>query len=177
MPTREEYLELWGEDNTVAAPVAEWRSKFGAPAASWPEVDLLPVDMSVAFTSYIDGRYELFDEFEIRYEEEGDTQTFLVLGKMPETQTSFFVLDPDTGVVHLMDPEDMTLETVNASFAAFTRFLYVFARFVEADEGEETRPARAEALERELKTIDPSAFERRDNWWNMVVLLLKGELD
>jgi hypothetical protein len=177
MPTREQYLELWGEGNTVPVPVAEWRSKFAAPAASWPEVDLLPIDMSVAFTSYLDGEYALYDEFEIRYEEENETQTFLILGKNPGSQTSFFVLDPDTGVVHLMDPEDMTLETVNASFAAFTRFLYRFAQFVEDDEGEAGRPARAAVLERELKAIDPSAFTRRDTWWNMVMLLLKGELD
>jgi hypothetical protein len=177
MPTREQYLELWGEGNAVSVPLAEWRSKFAAPAASRPEVDVLPIDMSVAFTSAVDGEYDLFDEFEVHYEEEGDSQTFLILGKMPETRTSFFVLDPNTGVIHLMDPEDMTLETVNATFAAFTRFLYVFAQFVEADEGQATRPARAEVLEMQLKAIDPSAFARRDNWWNMVVLLLKGQLD
>lgn len=177
MPTREEYLQLWGQGNTVTVPLAEWRSKFAAPDAAWPEVDLLPIDMSVAFTSHIDGEYDLFDEFEISYEKEGDSQTFLILGRMPETRTSFFVLDPNSGVVHLMDPEDMTLETVNATFAAFTRFLYRFAQFVEADEGQETRPARAAVLERELRAVDPVAFGRRDNWWNMVVLLLKGELD
>jgi hypothetical protein len=176
MPTREEYLQLWGDDNTVAVPLDEWKSEYSAPAETWPEVDLLPVDMSVAFTSYLDGQYELFAQFEVRYEEEGDSQTFIVLGKLPHTETSFFVLDPDTGVIHLMDPSDMTLEEVNASYAVFVRFLYRFARFVEADEGEETRPARAEVLEKELKAMDASAFAQRDNWWSMVILLLKDEL-
>lgn len=176
MPTREQYLELWGEDNTVQAPVAEWKSSFAAPADTWPETDLLPIDMSVAFTAYLDGQYELFDEFEVRYEEEGGTQTFLILGKQPGSATTFFALDPDTGIVHLMDPENQTLEQVNATYAAFVQFLYRFAQFVEADEGEETRPARAEVLEKELQGLDPSAFGDRESYWPTLVLLLKGEL-
>jgi hypothetical protein len=176
MPTREEYLKLWGEANTIAFPLAEWKSQFSAPTESWPEADLLPVDMSVAFTARVDGRYELFDRFDVRYEEEQDSQTFFILGKIPESETSFFALDPDTGVVHLMDPSNLTLEEVNSSFAAFVRFLYRFAQFVEADEGERTRPARAAVLERELKALDAGAFKRRDNWWNIVVLSMKDEL-
>ncbi|MEU5870439.1 SUKH-4 family immunity protein [Glycomyces sp. NPDC047369] len=176
MPTRDQYLELWGEDNTVAPPVSEWKSSFAAPAGAWPEVDLLPIDMSVAFTAYIEGEYKLFDQFEVRYEEEGDSQTFIIIGKQPETATNFFALDPDTGAVHLMDPEDMTLEQVNASFAVFVQFLYRFAQFVEADEGEATRPAKAEVLEGELRALDPSAFGDRESYWPMLMMLLKGEL-
>ncbi|RRS01753.1 SUKH-4 family immunity protein [Glycomyces terrestris] len=176
MPTREQYLELWGEDNTVVPPLAEWRSSFSAPSSAWPEVDLLPLDMSVAFTAYLDGEYELFDQFEVRYEEEGDSQVFVILGKQPGTATNFFALDPDTGIVHLMDPEAVTLEQVNASYAVFMEFLYRFAQFVEADDGEETRPARAEVLEQELRVLDPTAFADREHYWPMLMMLLKGEL-
>lgn len=176
MPTRDQYLELWGEDNTVTPPLAEWKSSFAAPAGTWPEVDLLPIDMSVAFTAYLDGEYELFDQFEVRYEDEGDSQSFIIIGKQPGTATTFFALDPDTGAVHLMDPSDMTLEQVNSTFAAFVQFLYRFAQFVEADEGEETRPARAEVLEKELQGVDPSAFGDREAYWPMIMQLLKGEL-
>lgn len=176
MPSREQYLELWGEGNTVQFPLDEWRSGSAAPPASWPDVDLLPVDMSFAFTAHVSGEFDLFDQFEVRYEEEGDTQTFVILGQMPESKSSFFVLDPDTGVIHLMDPEELTLEQVNATFAGFVEFLYRFAQFVEADEGEETRPPRAAVLERELQAVDPTAFADRESYWLVLVQVLKGEL-
>ncbi|MEU5876249.1 SUKH-4 family immunity protein [Spirillospora sp. NPDC047279] len=168
MPTREEYLRLWGEDNTVSFPLDEWKSRQSAPAGSWPEVDLLPIDLPVAFTAYLDGEYAPFAE--VVHEVENGPRTFVVLGRAPRPETSFFVLDPDTGVVHLFGSSDKALEEVNSSFAAFVRFLFRFAQFVEADDGQATRPARADVLERELRAIDAGALERAENWWNKAVI-------
>ncbi|MBE1532463.1 SUKH-4 family immunity protein [Actinomadura algeriensis] len=170
MPTREEYLELWGEDNTVAVPLAEWKSESPAPPESWPEVDLLPIDMSVAFTAYLDGEYDPFHRIE------HDSRTYVVLGKVPqEPKSTFFVLSLATGAVHLVNPPDGTPAKLNSSFATFVRFLHRFAEFVTTDDGLATRPARAEELERDLKAIDPAAFDHDDSPWNTAVSFLKTD--
>ncbi|OLT36295.1 hypothetical protein BJF79_06710 [Actinomadura sp. CNU-125] len=130
-------------------------------------MDLLPIDMSVAFTAYLDGTYEPFHQFV------NDSRTFIVLGKVPQPKTALFVLAPDTGAVHLMTPPDGTPEKLHSSYATFVEFLYRFAQFIEADEDLETRPARAEELERDLKAIDATPFDNEESPWNNAIRFLK----
>jgi hypothetical protein len=50
------------------------------------------------------------------------------------------------------------------------------AEAIPARSAAETRPARAEILEKELQGVDLSAFGDREAYWPMIMQLLKGEL-
>ncbi|THV29058.1 SUKH-4 family immunity protein [Glycomyces paridis] len=161
----------WGDaDNTVAMPLAQWRNDFAAPAAAWPGSGLLPVDLSIAFTAYLDGEREPFAPVT------AGAAAYPVLGRPPGLEPHLFVLDPGTGAVHRHDAATGSLEPVNASLALFHRFLRRFARFAAQDEGEETRPERAALLEDELKALDPVGFSGRDLHWSLVFRILRRTL-
>lgn len=85
-------------------------------------------------------------------------------------------LDTATGRVLLLGVVQGTLEFVNSTFKALTEFLYHFARFVDADSGEDDRPARAKALRATLSAIDPAPLADRESWWSITLMQLEGSL-
>lgn len=172
MPTRSEYLAAWGAENTVPYPRAVWLDVLPAPASAYPPIDLLPIDMSAVFTSYMQGDVKLYDQVTIQIGD--DRFKFMVIGATPADPNTWYVMHADSGEVILFDTREPTLETVNATFAKFTEFLFHLGRFIDFDNGSTGRAARAAELKRQLASIDPVAFAHPESWWNAVVAQLSS---
>ncbi|GAA1688495.1 hypothetical protein GCM10009830_40130 [Glycomyces endophyticus] len=173
MTDREEYLRAWEPDNVVRFPREQWMREFAAPAAAYPDVDFLPVDMSAVYTAYLTGRFELYASLNLG----DDGPRLRVVGGVPSDRDGMlFCLDTATGRVLLLGVAEGTLELVNSTFKALTEFLYHFALFVDADSGAAGRPARAKALRATLTAIDPRALADRESWWSIALMQLEGGL-
>ena len=174
MPDRAEYLAAWdGEENTVPYPRAVWMETFRLPAEVYPEIDFLPIDMSVVYTAYLSGQVELYDQVTVQLNE--DTPgTFMIVGAVPDDSDMWFVFDTDTGAIMLIDTDEGALEMVNSTFAHFVDFLYHFGLFIDADEGIEGRAPRAARLRETLMDIDPAAFADPESWWSAAFAQLEA---
>ncbi|MFB9662850.1 SUKH-4 family immunity protein [Glycomyces mayteni] len=174
MTDADAYLRAWEPDNVVRYPRAQWMREFAAPAAAYPEVDFLPVEMSAVYTAYLTGRFELYAAIDIG----GDSGLRLrVVGGVPSDRDNMlFCLDTATGRILLLGVAEGTLELVNSTFKALAEFLYHFARFVDEDSGAAGRPARAKALRATLHGIDPAALADRESWWSIALMQLEGTL-
>ncbi|WP_051393544.1 SUKH-4 family immunity protein [Glycomyces arizonensis] len=174
MTDSDAYLRAWEPDNVIRFPRDQWMREFAAPAASYPEVDFLPIDMSAVYTSYLTGRFELYSTINLGGEE---TMRLKVIGAVPsDRENMLFCLDTKTGRVLLLGVAEGTLELVNATFKALTEFLYHFALFVDADTGAAGRSLRAKALRATLNAVDPGAFADRESWWSIALMQLEGNL-
>ncbi|GAA2272673.1 hypothetical protein GCM10009853_028080 [Glycomyces scopariae] len=168
-----EYVKAWGPDNVVRFPRSRWMREFAAPARAYPDVDLLPVDMSAVYTGYLTGRHELFSRIDL---ERGPAVTLrlLVVGAVPaDPEATLFCLDTASGRVLMLGVRDGTLELVNASFKALSEFLYHFAEFVNQDTGRAGRARRAAVLRSTLAKIDPAAFADPESWWSVTFTQLE----
>ncbi|MEU6251022.1 SUKH-4 family immunity protein [Glycomyces sp. NPDC047010] len=172
MTDADAYLRAWEPDNVVRFPRDQWMREFAAPAASYPDVDFLPVEMSAVYTAYLTGRFELYTALDLG----GDAGMQLkVIGGVPSDRDGMlFCLDTATGRVLLLGVAEGTLELVNSTFKALTEFLYHFARFVDADSGAAGRPARAKALRATLHAADPAALADPESWWSIALMQLEG---
>ncbi|WP_194202071.1 SUKH-4 family immunity protein [Glycomyces albidus] len=168
------YLRAWEPDNVIRFPRDQWMREFAAPAGAYPEVDFLPIEMSVVYTAYLTGRFELYSTLNLGGE---DGLRLKVIGAVPaDRDNMLFCLDTATGRVLLLGVAQGTLELVNSTFKALTEFLYHFARFVDADSGTAGRPLRAKALRSSLNAIDPAALADRGSWWSITLMQLEGSL-
>ncbi|MCC3764180.1 SUKH-4 family immunity protein [Glycomyces sp. TRM65418] len=173
MPNAAAYLTTWGHDNTVPFPRELWLEVLPAPAAAYPSIDFLPLDLSEVFTAYLDGEVQLYDQVDVRIAE-GKPYRLMLIGTVPADGDMWFVFNADSGQVMMLDIESPSLEPVNSSLAAFTDFLYHFSLFVDADTGSEGRAQRAAELKRRLEDVDPSAFADPESWWNAVIAQLSS---
>ncbi|GAA1694645.1 hypothetical protein GCM10009830_48080 [Glycomyces endophyticus] len=173
MRVLQEYVKAWGADNVIRFPRSRWMREFPAPARTYPEVDLLPVDMSAVFTSYLTGRYELFARVDLERGPAGALQV-VVVGAVPaDPEATLFCFDTASGRVLMFGAKDGTLELVNASFRTLSEFLFHFALFVNEDTGRAGRARRAAVLRSTLMKIDPAAFADRESWWSMTFMQLE----
>lgn len=174
MTDSDAYLKAWEPDNVVPYPRAEWLDEFDAPAAAYPEVDFLPLDMSAVYTADLDGaRLELYSRIELQMGDEG-ALALAVVGAVPaDKDDMLFCLDADSGQILLLGIDDGTLELVNSTFKALTEFLYHFALFIDADTGSAGRAQRARALRATLTGIDREALADRESWWSVALLQLE----
>ncbi|WP_155829750.1 SUKH-4 family immunity protein [Glycomyces tenuis] len=149
-------------------------SEFTAPANSYPDVDFIPIDMSVVFTSYLDGRFKLYDDIVLELGSQGSLK-LVVIGAVPnDPDSTLFCLDTATGRILMLDVNKGTLEPVNSSFRALTEFLYHFALFVSQDSGLAGRAQRAVTLRSKLTQIDSGAFADPESWWSVAFMQLEG---
>jgi hypothetical protein len=170
---RDAYLRAWEPDNVIRFPRDEWMREFAAPAAAYPDVDFLPIDMSAVYTAYLTGRFELYSSISLG---EGGLQ-LKVIGAVPSDRDNLlFCLDTASGRVLLLGVAEGTLELVNSTFKALTAYLYEFARFVDGDTGAAGRPARARALRAAWNGIDPGALADPESWWSIALMQLEGSL-
>jgi hypothetical protein len=168
-----EYVSAWGADNVVRFPRSRWMREFAAPARTYPDVDLLPVDMSAVFTAFLTGRYELFALVDLERGRSGTLQV-LVVGAVPaDPEATLFCVDTATGRVLMFGVRDGTLELVNATFKALSEFLFHFALFVDQDTGRAGRARRAAVLRATLTEIDPAAFADPESWWSVTFMQLE----
>jgi hypothetical protein len=173
MRVLQEYVKAWGSDNMVRYPRSRWLREFAAPAASYPDVDLLPVDMPTVFTSHLTGRYELFSRVDVERGPAGSLQA-VVVGAVPvDPEATLFCFDIVSGRVLMLGVRDRTLELVNSSFKALSEFLYHFALFVDQDTGRAGRARRAAVLRATLAKIDPAAFGDPASWWSVTFMQLE----
>lgn len=168
MPSRSEYLAAWDAENTVPYPRATWIEVLPAPAAAYPSVDFLPIDLSAVYTSYIQGEVKLYDQVNVQVAE-GRPMRFMLIGAVPADPDTWFVFNAVTGEVMMLDIEEPSLESVNSSFAKFVDFLYHFGRFIDADTGGSGRAVRAAELRKQLLEIDSAAFADAESWWSAVI--------
>lgn len=175
MTDSDAYLRAWEPDNTVPYPRAQWLGEFAAPAATYPSVDFLPIDMSAVYTAYLeDGRFDLYSRINLDMGRDG-TLALAVVGAVPDDKDDMlFCLDTGSGQILLLGVSDGTLELVNSTFKALTEFLYHFALFIDADTGAAGRAQRAKALRATLKRIDPQALADRESWWSIALMQLEG---
>ena len=174
MTENDAYLRAWEPDNVIRFPRNQWMREFEAPAASYPEVDFLPIEMSAVYTSYLTGQFELYSTVHIGGE---GAMQLKVIGAVPsDRENMLFCLDTETGRVLLLGVAEGTLELVNSTFRALTEFLYHFALFVDADTGAAGRPLRAKALRATLNAVDPGALADRESWWSIALMQLEGSL-
>jgi hypothetical protein len=169
------YLRAWEPDNVIRYPRARWIREFDAPAGTFPEVDFLPIDMSVVYTAYLeDARFDLYTKINLEMGDEG-TLALVVVGAVPSDKDDMlFCLDTASGQILLLGVSDGTLELVNSTFKALADFLYQFALFIDADTGGAGRGRRASALRAKLKGIDPKALADRESWWSIALMQLEG---
>jgi hypothetical protein len=175
VPDKAAFLQAWEPDNTVPYPRAAWMAEYAAPAASYPEVDFLPIDMSVVYTAYLeDARFDLYSRIDLDMGRDGKL-ALAVVGAVPaDKDEMLFCLDTGSGRILLLGVGDGTLELVNSTFKALTEFLYHFARFIDADTGGAGRALRAKDLRAKLKSIDPEALADRESWWSIALMQLEG---
>jgi hypothetical protein len=166
-------LKAWEPENTIPYPREQWLDEFPAPAAAYPAVDFLPIDMSAVFTAYLEGaRFDLYSRINLEMGPDG-TLALAVIGAVPDDRDDMlFCLDTDSGRILLLGVGDGTLELVNSTFKALTEFLYHFALFIDADTGGFGRAKRAKALRATLNAIDPEALADRESWWNVALMQL-----
>ncbi|MFC4334974.1 SUKH-4 family immunity protein [Salininema proteolyticum] len=176
MTSRNELLQAWGADNTVEFPAAAWAAETAAPPEAWPDVPLLPAELSVFFTAEARGQFEFGARIALRYEDSDEDQTLIVVGTVTEDPDLLFTVDADTGEVLLINPAEQSMELVNSSLRSFSEFLRELGLFIDADRGGDTRPERALALERRFRDLDPAALEDPESWWSVAVMTMKGEL-
>jgi hypothetical protein len=171
------YLQAWEPDNTIPYPRAEWMSEYAAPAAAYPAIDFLPIDMSVVFTAYLeDARFDLYSRIDLDMGRDGKLE-LAVIGAVPADKDDMvFCLDLGTGRILLLGVGDGTLELVNSTFKALAEFLYHFARFIDADTGGAGRALRAKDLRAKLKRIDPEALADPESWWSVALIQLEGTM-
>ncbi|WP_100445340.1 SUKH-4 family immunity protein [Glycomyces xiaoerkulensis] len=149
-------------------------SDFPAPASSYPDVDFIPIRMSVVYTSYLTGKFELYADINLETGAEG-TMKLVVIGAVPaDPEATLFCFDTRSGRIFMLGVEKGTLEVVNSSFKALTKFLYHFALFLDEDTGAAGRPQRAAALRSRLEQIDPAAFADPESWWSVAFMQLEG---
>ncbi|WP_194201936.1 SUKH-4 family immunity protein [Glycomyces albidus] len=173
MRVLQEYVKAWGTDNMVRYPRSRWMREFPAPAAAYPGVDFLPVDMPTVFTSHLTGRYELFARIDVARGPAGPLQV-VVVGAVPaDPEATLFCLDIASGRILMLGVKDRTLELVNSSFKALSEFLYHFALFVDQDTGRAGRARRAAVLRATLAGIDPAAFADPESWWSVTFMQLE----
>ncbi|MEU5871006.1 SUKH-4 family immunity protein [Glycomyces sp. NPDC047369] len=166
MRDQQEYVRAWGPDNVVRFPRSRWMREFAAPAASYPDTDLIPVNMSAVFTSYLTGRFALYDDMDLR-RGSGGTMQVVVVGAVPaDPEATLFCFDTATGRIVMLGVKDGSLELVNASFKALSEFLFRFALFVDEDTGRAGRARRAAVLRSKLARVDPDAFADPGSWWS-----------
>lgn len=173
MTDSDAFLKAWEPDNTIPYPRQHWMDEFAAPAATYPAVDFLPLDMSAVFTAYLEGaQFDLYSRINLEMGPDG-TLALAVIGAVPEERDDMlFCLDTDSGQVLLLGVGDGTLELVNSTFKALTEFLYHFALFIDADTGGLGRAKRAKALRATMNAIDPAALADRESWWNVALMQL-----
>ncbi|GAA2140157.1 hypothetical protein GALLR39Z86_06430 [Glycomyces algeriensis] len=173
MPSAAEYLAAWGPENNVPYPRKLWMEVLPAPAASYPSIDFIPLDMSEVFTAYLEGEVELYDQVEVRITDVKPYRLMLI-GTVPANRDMWFVFNAESGEVMLLDIEAPTIEPVNSSLAAFVDFLYHLGIFIDWDNGTPGRAPRAVELKRQLNEIDPPAFADPESWWSAVIDQLKS---
>ncbi|MFB8282028.1 SUKH-4 family immunity protein [Nocardia colli] len=174
---RQKYIDVWGDDNVVPFPRDQWMSSFRAPVGAYPDVDLLPVDMSAVFTSALDGsRFNLYDRINIEIGP-NEVLTLRVIGAVPAaTGSMLFGFDVDGGRVVLLGVGEGTLELVNSSLKALVDFLYLFACFIDEDSGVVGRPERATDLRKAFLAIDASALNNPESWWSISLSKLGAKI-
>jgi len=175
VPDSDAYVKAWEPDNTIPYPRAAWMGEYAAPAASYPAIDFLPIDMSVVFTAYLeDARFDLYSRIDLDMGRDGKLE-LAVIGAVPaDKDDMLFCLDLGSGQVLLLGVSDGTLELVNSTFKALTEFLYHFARFIDADTGGAGRALRAKDLRAKLKSIDSEALADPESWWSVALMQLEG---
>jgi hypothetical protein len=169
------YLKAWESDNVIPYPRDAWIGEFKAPAATYPAVGFLPIDMSAVFTAYLEGaRFDLYSRINLDMGPDG-TLPLAVVGAVPDDRDDMlFCFDGDSGRILLLGVGDGTLELVNSTFKALTEFLYHFALFIDADTGSADRAKRAKALRATMKGIDSQALADRESWWSIALMQLEG---
>ncbi|MEU0540669.1 SUKH-4 family immunity protein [Nocardia sp. NPDC005978] len=177
MTTRQQYVDAWGIDNIFEFPRAEFIEEFRAPVESYPEIDFIPTDMSVVFTSYLEGgKYSLYDSINLRIADD-EFMPLVIIGAVPsDPDSALFCFDANGGRVVLLGTEAGTLELVNSTFKALSDFLYQFALFIDADTGIDGRAQRASVLFEKLRSIDEAAFKNPESWWTVALTQLGATL-
>lgn len=172
MNREEDFVTAWEPGNVVRYPKLQWLSALGAPEDSYPEIDFLPIELSVVYTTRVGGEFKLYDRVNVEAKP-GDILSLIVIGAVPSAPESMlFCLDAASGRVALLGVEQGTLEVVNSSLRMLVEFLYHFARFIDEDTGLATRPQRALELRRIFERLDPEALTQPDSWWSMVLAQL-----
>lgn len=174
MQNRQDYLNAWEPKNVIRFPREQWMSEFSAPESSYPDIDFIPIEMSVVFTSFLKGRFDLYANINLNTGPRGSLK-LVVIGAVPaDRDATLFCLDTESGRILMLGVDKGTLEPVNSSFRALTEFLYHFALFLDQDTGLSGRATRAAALRTELSRIDPSAFADPESWWSVAFMQLEG---
>lgn len=80
---RQDYIDVWGTDNVFEYPRAEWMSEYSAPPEVYLDVDFIPTDMSLFFTSYLEGgRFHLYDRINLRVADD-EYMRLVIVGANP----------------------------------------------------------------------------------------------
>lgn len=177
MTTRDEFWDLWeGESGTVPMPVEEWRSRFRAPAAAYPDADFLPDYVSYFYTADVPGEMPLFAHVNLEPDPEdgGPAVPTVLIGSVPDEGDMLFLFDTDSGRVLYLDLRDGVPEPANSSLRSFLDFLYELTLFVDADTGIAGRAERARELHGRLRAMDPAAFAEPDSWWSVAFQQLEA---
>jgi hypothetical protein len=174
MQNRQDYLNAWESDNVIRFPREQWMREFSAPASAYPDIDFIPIEMSVVFTSYLKGRFDLYANINLNTGPQSSLK-LVVIGAVPaDRDATLFCFDTASGRILMLGVDKGTLEPVNSDFKSLTEFLYHFALFLDQDTGPSGRAARAAALREELTRIDPSAFADPESWWSIAFMQLEG---
>jgi len=173
MPDRDAYLHAWEPDNVIRFPREQWMSEFAAPAAAYPDIDFIPIDMSAVFTSYLPGPIDLYAHINLDFGS-GEPTKLVIIGAVPADHATLMCLDQATGRILMIGTKDGTLELVNSTFKALVEYLYHFARFIDEDTGHSGRAMRAIDLRDRLVSIDPGAFTDPESWWSVAFMQLEG---
>ncbi len=166
MTAPERYRAVWGEDGMTPFPGGFWAEK-GVPADSLPEGDAIPSAVAAVYTAHLDGDIELYETLRLTAEDADLDISFVVVGALQGEANLLYVMEPETGGLLQLDLTAHDVRGVNSTFRLFVEFLYHFARFVDADDGEAGRHERAAELRRTLEALDPGAFQT-DAWWPLV---------
>ncbi|MDA1363110.1 SUKH-4 family immunity protein [Glycomyces luteolus] len=176
MRERQTYVQAWGESNVIRFPRDAWIEQFPAPRETYPDVDVIPIEVSVVFTSLLNGRFDLYSVINLNVGPQSTLQ-LVVIGAVPaDSDNTLFCLDSGTGRVLMLGVSNGTLEPVNATFKQFSEFLYHFAIFVRYDNGKQHRAQRASVLRSQLERIDPSAFADANSWWSVAFTKLESRM-
>jgi hypothetical protein len=141
--------------------------EMGLPEPFLPHGDEVPLDVEVVYTAYLPGKISLYDTIALSSEDGSDSAKVIAIGAVADNPNLLYVLSPETGEILQLDLDEQNMQNVNSNYRCFVEFLYHFAKFVQADEGQPGRAARAEELRRTLYGIDSVAFAE-DAWWVMV---------
>lgn len=176
MQNRQDYLNAWEPKNVIRFPREQWMNEFSAPESSYPDIDFIPIEMSVVFTSFLNRRFDLYSNINLDMGSQGSLK-LIVIGAVPaDRDATLFCFDTASGRILMLGVDKGTLEPVNSSFRALTEFLYRFAIFLDQDTGVSGRATRAAALRAELFQIDPNAFADPESWWSIAFMQLEGRM-